>query len=104
MEDLIYYDLIETDFPRWSHRQPIKCHYRCDPIPKTACGRWSMKHLFRHPKTTQERRWSYAYGKYVRGRRKACNLPNLYDDICPCFNLALNRKSWKNNRKKKQWM
>jgi hypothetical protein len=55
----------------------------------------NYKHYYRAPKTTQERRMSYAHGEFVRAKRRASNLPNTYDDI----NIDY-QKSWKKKRAK----
>lgn len=53
--------------------------------------RWGY---YRHPKTTQERRWGYAHREYIRGRRLPSQLPTAYDEISVC-----EQKSWKKKRK-----
>lgn len=61
-------------------------------------------------KTTQELRYSCKlnrenedsdHSKYVRGKRKKCNLPNSWDDI-PCGSWDM-RKSWKEKRTKQYY-
>lgn len=57
---------------------------------------------FRHMRTTQERRWAHAwddeeFAPSVRGKRRAKNLPSLWDD-----RKRFNTKSWKKVRKN-QW-
>jgi hypothetical protein len=49
---------------------------------------------YRHPRTTQERRASFAYKGYIRPSRNFRNLPNTYDDLVICH-----QKSWKKKRK-----
>lgn len=79
--------------------------FRCEPVPFTGLGfgrswfyAWHKK-----PRTTQERRMSFAHKGYVRGRRTGCNLPNTWDDMQRSD--CRTRKSWKKRRKiRKQWM
>jgi hypothetical protein len=75
--------------------------FRIDPVYI-----WKYKYRFRYwykrPKTTQERRLSYKYRGYVRGRRTAPNLVNAYDDRQR--GDVKTRKSWKKNKVRKQWM
>lgn len=73
--------------------------YRHDPVPHTSCFRPSRGCL-RHMRTTQERRWSFAYPEFVRGKRTAPNIPNAWDDDFRPW-----PKSWKDcTKKRKQWM
>lgn len=77
--------------------------YRMDPVPHIYPSFRGWFHCwYKRPKTTQERRWSFAYGKYVRGKRKACNLPNAWDDYQRSDTNT--RRSWKNKKIKRQWM
>lgn len=79
--------------------------YRIDPVPRTGVrySRWSFGNIYRRPRTYQERRWSFAHEGFVRGRRKAWNFPNPWDDH-PRSD-ALIKRSWKKNRKiRRQWM
>jgi hypothetical protein len=79
-------------------------HFRFDPVPGTGNrGSRRFGNWYKKPKTTQERRLSYAYGeKYVRGARRDGNLPNAYDDY-PRSDRFIKR-SWKKCKKRKQWM
>ena len=54
-------------------------------------------HGMRQPKTTQERRWSYAHGKFVRAKRKSKNLPQAWDDK---WVSTMRNRCWKNYRKR----
>ena len=76
--------------------------YRQTPVPRTGKRVRGFHCWYRTPKTTQERRWSFAHGKYVRGKRRAHILPNTWDDK-PRGDIH-NRKCWKNKKIKKQWM
>lgn len=68
--------------------------YRKTPVPYTGKRRWRFKNFYRRPKTTQEKRLSYAYTNYIRGRRKPRSLPDSWEDI-PRFNT----KNWKKHRR-----
>ena len=56
---------------------------------------------FRHPKTTQEKRQYFAYKDFVRAKRKFNNLVTSWDDI---YRSDILTRTWKNTKKKKQWM
>lgn len=74
--------------------------FRQTSIPWTGKRRRYRGRYFRHPRTTQERRYSVdpTYKKFIRGRRAFHNIPNSYDDIMkPSF------KNWKRYRKTKYW-
>lgn len=80
----------------------IKCYYRYDPVPCT--GKHSRyRYCLKKPKTTQEKRMSFAVDKkYVRGKRNFHYLPNSYDDIERSD--IQNKRGWKKSKIKKQWM
>lgn len=74
--------------------------YRFDPVPGI-CSYGGWWRYFKRPKTTQERRLSFAYEGYVRAKRNSRNLPSSWDDIAK----ARRTKGWKRSKnKKKQWM
>lgn len=81
-------------------KECISCRFRVDPVPSTGKSTRYRNYL-RYPKTTQERRYAEAHKGYIRGRRSKCNLPNAWDDI---YRSNVSNKSWKNQKKKKQWM
>lgn len=56
---------------------------------------------FRRPKITQEKRQYFAHKEFVRAKRNCNNLVSNWDDICRSNILS---KTWKNTKKKKQWM
>lgn len=74
--------------------------FRVDPIPHTGGNKSCIHGGVRNMKTTQERRWSLAHKKYIRGRRSFWNLPNSWDD----YWHARREKGWKRSKKKRQWM
>ena len=82
----------------------IPCRYRIDPVPATGrkryCKHWGT--YYRRMKTTQERKWSFAYPEYTRKRRNANNLVNSWEDIIRSD--LYDSKSWKKYKKKRQWM
>lgn len=76
--------------------------FRIDPVPFIHRFNGWFGNWYKRPKSTQERKMSYAYKKYVRGKRSASNLPNSWDDIKRSD--CRTRKSWKNRFKcRKQW-
>ena len=76
--------------------------FRIDPVPFVFCYRGNFKNWYKRPKSTQERRKSFAYEGFVRGKRKSCNLPNAWDDYQRSD--VRTRKCWKNKKIRKQWM
>lgn len=79
-------------------------NFRCDPVPFTGLRfrKWFYA-WHKKPRTTQERRMSFAHKEYTRGRRTGCNLPNTDDDVLRSD--CRTRKSWKKRFKvKRQWM
>jgi len=89
-----------SDWYRLLRHDLILCNYRQSPVPGSGRS-WRYGHHFRHPKTTQERRQSLAYPEYHRGRRNNHNLPTTWDDYS---RGNWNNKSWKAQKKRKQWM
>lgn len=76
--------------------------FRHTPVPGTGKNKWRFRNYYKKPKTAQEKRWSYAHKKYVRGKRRSHMLPSVWDDRVR--GDIRNRKSWKNRKKYKQWM
>lgn len=73
--------------------------FRNGPVPGVhGYGRFSG--AYRHPHTTQELRANQGNEKYVRGRRKKKQLPSSWDDL---GRSNWNAKSWKNQKRKRQW-
>lgn len=59
-------------------------------------------HFFRHPKTTQERRWSYADWDgqvHIRHKRRAKAIPSAWDEL---MRSHLKDRNWKRFRRH-QW-
>lgn len=75
--------------------------HRYDPVPYTGKRRWHFSNWYKTPRTTQEARWSEAHIEYVRGKRHRRYLPNAWDDYPRSDRLI--KRSWKKNKKKKQW-
>lgn len=71
--------------------------FRDGPVP--GIHKRKSGHYFRRIKTTQERRLSQDH-TYIRSKRNHKHLPNSWDDI-PRGRLG---RSWKNQKKRKQWM
>lgn len=94
--DIIY----PRQFRFWLGRNNIKCRFRIDPIPGTGKFRsWGI--YIRSMRTTQERRLSLAYPEYTRAKRNIRNLPDSWDDF---WRADQYDRSWKQIKKKKQWM
>ena len=75
--------------------------FRFDPVPNTGKPSRLYPAIWRHPKTTQERKWSFADPEYVRGKRSARNIPNCWDDWT---RTDWDNRSWKAKKVRKQWM
>lgn len=87
----------------WKGRYPKAVYrFRIDPVPFIHNYKRWFGCYYKRPKTTQERRLSYAYEGYVRGKRRDNNLPNAWDDY-PRSDLRV-RRCWKRSKVKKQWM
>jgi len=71
--------------------------YRKTPVPYTRKRRGHRSSFYRHPKTTQEKRWGYVDTEYVRGRRKPSMLPDSWEDM-PRADIGI-KKSWKKYRR-----
>jgi hypothetical protein len=82
----------------------VTFRYRIDPVPGVG-GRYNG-HWYKRPKTTAEKRQSFADPEFVRPRRNALNLPDAYDDKCrsDLKGSCYSPKSWKNKKIRKQWM
>ena len=80
--------------------------FRVDPVPSTGRKRWRFGHFYRHANTCmQERRANVSaeeFDVYVRPKRGSNYLPDPWDDI-PRSDCHI-KKSWKKNKKRKQWM
>jgi len=79
--------------------------FRCEPVPKISNKRSRYKYLYKIPKTTQEKRISNGlivdgYEFLVRGARKPVSFPNPWNDI----SRSKRGNTWKNTKKKKQWL
>lgn len=82
--------------------------FRVDPVPSTGKRHlWYRSRIYKKPKLTQEYKLSFACHKsYIRDHRK-----NLYrqwndywNDYCYFRSDFKNKRSWKKNKKNKQWM
>ncbi len=76
--------------------------FRSGPVPHTGKRRRGFYNWYKRPRTTQERRWNIAYIDYVRGRRHKNYLVNAWDDRPRSDGFI--KRSWKKNKKTKQWM
>ena len=85
--------------------EPVQSYrHRQEPVPGT--GRVKHGRLFRHPKTTSERRADFSnratkeileflgIALKLRQKRKSHMLPNAYDDLSIPY-----RRSWKEHRR-----
>jgi len=79
-----------------------KFKYRFDPVPGISKYRNSPRGMYRLPKTTHERRWSYACEilKYIRGKRRPHRLVDSWSDLVVTDNRI---RSWKRTKKQHQW-
>lgn len=98
---MLYY--LEYYRKRYPWLQPV---YRKDPIPFTGRLRRRFGHFYRKMNSClQERRANITakeFGVHVRPKRTNRYLPDPWDDLPrgDCFN----KRSWKKNKKRKQWM
>jgi hypothetical protein len=98
-------DLIDRNYERYKGWWFLRKHnyvFRQTPVPRTGKRKGYFKYYYKRPKTTQEKRWSYADKEFVRGKRRAPNLPDSWDDFIR--GDIKTRKSWKSKKIKKQWM
>jgi hypothetical protein len=85
---------------RWYRRDVNYLGFRNGPVPYT--GKGSGYNYHRNIRTTNERRQSLSCDReYVRSKRNHKNIPNTWDDIP---RKDIHSRSWKNNKKRKQWM
>jgi hypothetical protein len=81
-------------------RTYIASRYRFDPIPGSGES-WYHPNINRNPKTTQERRHSFAYPEFVRGKRRSRYLPHEWDEFT---RTDYYDRSWKCcTKRKNQW-
>lgn len=87
----------------WSYtRSKAIYRFRIDPVPFINNYRGWFRHWYKRPKSTQERKISFAYEGYIRSKRNAKNLPNSWDDYQRSDRRT--RHSWKKRCKcRKQW-
>lgn len=77
--------------------------YRVDPVPGTGKYKFKFFNMYKTPKTANEKRKTFSCDKkYIRGKRRFWALPESWDDVVRSDRY--NKKSWKKNKKKKQWM
>ena len=76
--------------------------HRHDPVPNTGRKNWNFGNWYKTPRTTQEKRWNEAHIEYVRGRRHKKYLVSAWDDYPRSDSFI--KRSWKKNKKKKQWI
>jgi hypothetical protein len=73
--------------------------FRIDPVPGISKRHWRFGSYYKRPRTTQEARFAYAHGRYIRAKRNARNLPSAYDDIAKCRDVR-SRKSYRTHQHK----
>ncbi len=76
--------------------------YRYDPVPHTGKRRRGFYNWYKRPRTTQERRWNEAHIEHVRGKRHNKYLVTAWDDYPRSDSFI--KRSWKKNKKNKQWL
>jgi len=100
----ILHDIKEYNITK--HKEEYNARYnfvfRSTPVPFTGVKRWKFRNFYKRPKTAQERRWNMAHKKYARGRRSKKYLPDSWWDIPRSDSFV--KRSWKKNKKKRQWM
>jgi hypothetical protein len=100
-KEVFYFHLLFYKYNFHSIYVPVK--FRYDVIPGVHHIKSRFREFYKRPKTLQEMRMYYKYGPfYVRGKRRPRNLPNAFDDVVRADCKV--KKSWKKNKKKKQWM
>jgi len=75
--------------------------FRNGPVPHTGYGNKAGGRGFKKMRTTQELRRNSWDGRYARAKRTRRYLPNNWDDVRYGRRAY---KSWKNQKKRKQWM
>ena len=107
--NLIDYEVLEdwASGSRKTYKQFTNKNYgdhtfRCGPVPGTGKRTWSFYNYYRAPKTKNEMiaNSDVEYQEYVRPRRKL--IPSAWEDI-PRSDRD-NKRSWKKQKKRKQWM
>jgi len=102
----LMYDLSNYHVKRYqytfNYRIRGNFEFRKDPVPFTGKKQWYFRCYYKRPKTTNEMRANYAHIEFVRGKRNPINLPSAWDDVVR--GDVRNNKSWKNQKKRKQWM
>ena len=80
--------------------KPVRCfRYRIDPVPFISIRKWRFQYSYKTPKTSNEKRqWDQQFG---RTKRNPKNLPDPWDDWPRADRYD---RSWKQKKKKKQWM
>lgn len=77
-------------------------YFRYDPVPGIHCHHGRFVSWYKAPRTMNEKRVYAEYGtEYVRGKRRANNLPDSWDDY-PRSDCKI-KHSWKKLKRKKQW-
>lgn len=97
--DVLY---VHTWGRRWNPSTYHPFCYRQDPVPGIYKYTRNFGNWYKTPRVGQEKRLSYAYPEYVRGKRRKPNLPDPWDDYQRSD--IRTRKSWKNKKIRKQWM
>lgn len=79
----------------------VRCfRYRIDPVPYISRQNLRFKNIYKTPKTMNEKRqWDEKFG---RGKRSPKYLPDPWNDW-PRADYKIKR-SWKKQKKRKQWM
>lgn len=88
------------EFVRYKLSTPYK--YRAEPVP--GIHKFGHGFCYKKMKTTQERRLcstAIEQGVTVRGKRTCSMLPAVWDDK---LRSDINNRSWKQSKKRKQWM
>ena len=90
----------------WRRYGSVRVEYRKDPVPYTGGNRWSFNHYYKTGNSCmQEKKAAEAaqqMGVRVRGKRTKTWLPDPWDDYRRADSFI--KKSWKKQKKRKQWM
>lgn len=95
---------VDTHYPEYIPRRMRKWTYpgfRNGPWPGTGKRVWRMFRSIHTAPILRDHAAMVADGMnhYVRGKRRSNNIPDSWEDVCRTIH-----RSWKNKKKKKQWM
>lgn len=91
----------DRTFGFWKKDRQNLSQFRKEPVPNIRSKAKKKVRCYRHPRTTNEKRFASApeYKEYIRPKRNHKNLVDAWDDIPRHFD-----RSWKSQKIKRQWM